>query len=377
VFAGTLVNRLGGFVEPFLVLYLAHRGLSTATIGGYAALVGLGGMISQPLGGVLADRIGRRETFAIGMVGAAASFALLGGARAPWLLAVGGFFAGLFIDVYRPASAAIVADVVDPADRVRAYGLIYWVLNAGFAVAAAVAGVLATAGYGLLFAADALTCLAFAAIVWRFVPGDTRPPHHEHDARGGLAQTLADRTLLAFAALTCMQALVYAQAFSTLPLAMRRDGHGPATYGAVIALNGVMIVLVQPLLLPRLARLARPRVLAGGCLLLAAGFGLEGLTAATLAYALPLLVWTLGEILLSAVGPAVIADLAPAHLRGRYQGVFGLAFGIAFMAGPAVGALLLSGAGARTLFTACAAAAAAAAAGFVALGPRLRARGAA
>jgi MFS family permease len=337
-------------------------------------------MISQPLGGVLADRIGRRETFAIGMAGSAASFALLGAARAPSLLAAGGFLAGLFIDMYRPASGAIVADLVAPEDRVRAFGLIYWVLNAGFALAATVAGLLAAAGYGLLFAADAVTCLAFAAIIWRYVPRDA--PSHHHEARephgrSGLAQTVADRVLVGFVALTCLQACVYSQAFATLPLAMRRDGHGPATYGAVIALNGVMIVLVQPLLLRRLAATGRPRVLAAGCLLLGIGFGLEGLTAATLAYALPLLVWTLGEILLSGVGPAVIADLSPAHLRGRYQGLFGLAFGIAFTIGPAGGALVLSAAGTRVLFAACGAAAAAAALGFLALGPRLRARGAA
>ena len=361
------------------MLYLAHRGLSTATIGGYAALIGLGTVLSQPVGGVVADRVGRREAIAVSMAGAAASFGLLGGARAPWLLATGGMLAGFFIDLYRPASGALVADLVEPDDRVRAYGLIYWVLNVGFAAAATLAGVLAAVGYGLLFAIDGLTCLAFGAIVWRFV--GRRPPPRPEDSparsRGGLTEALADRTLLAFAALTCLQALVYSQAFSTLPLAMRRDGHGPATYGVVIALNGVMIVLVQPFLLRRLGALARPRVLAGGCLLLGAGWGLEGLTSATLAYALPVLVWTLGEILLSAVGPAVVADLSPAHLRGRYQGVFGFAFGLAFMAGPAGGALLLSAVGGRTLFTACACAGIVAAVGFLALGPRLRGRGAA
>jgi dipeptide/tripeptide permease len=134
---------------------------------------------------------------------------------------------------------------------------------------------------------------------------------------------------------------------------------------------------VQPLLLRRLGQIARPVVLAGGSILLGAGFGAMGLTAAALAYALPLLVWTLGEILVSAVGPAVIADLAPPHLRGRYQGLFGLAFGIAFTAGPAGGALLLSAAGPRTLWSAVAAAYALAAAGYLALGPSLRARGAA
>jgi len=94
LFGATLVNRLGGVVQPFLALYLAHRDLPVAQIGLIVALSGAGSLLGQLAGGVVADRVWRREAFAVGMAGAAASFGLLGAAQATWLLVLGGFLAG-------------------------------------------------------------------------------------------------------------------------------------------------------------------------------------------------------------------------------------------------------------------------------------------
>jgi MFS family permease len=131
LFGATLVNRLGGVVEPFPALYLAHRDLPVTQIGLVVALSGLGSLLGQLAGGVVADRGGRREAFAVAMAGAAASFALLGAAHATWLLVVGGFLAGGFTDFYRPATGALVHDLVDADDRPRAYGLLFWAVNLG------------------------------------------------------------------------------------------------------------------------------------------------------------------------------------------------------------------------------------------------------
>jgi MFS family permease len=80
-------------------------------------------------------------------------------------------------------------------------------------------------------------------------------------------------------------------------------------------------------------------------------------------------VWTTGEILVTSVGPATIADLAPAHLRGRYQAVFGTAFSGAYVIAPVTGAALLDTAGGRALWSACAALGLVATAGQLALAP--------
>ena len=63
LFAGMLVNRVGGFVLVFLAIYLTEvRGLSAAQAGAVMSVYGLGAIAGGPLGGALSDRIGRRST---------------------------------------------------------------------------------------------------------------------------------------------------------------------------------------------------------------------------------------------------------------------------------------------------------------------------
>src|SRR5512134_644593 len=71
LFAGSFVNRLGTFVLPFLTLYLTQGGFSPAQAGVAIACYGLGGLVSQVGGGLVADRIGRRNAIAVSMFGAA------------------------------------------------------------------------------------------------------------------------------------------------------------------------------------------------------------------------------------------------------------------------------------------------------------------
>src|SRR5262245_21272077 len=93
--AGTFVNRLGYVVEPFLALYLAGpRSLTPTTVGVVLACFGGGSFVSHIVGGYLADRIGRRATLVIGMVGTAACFMLLASVRHLLLIAVAAALTG-------------------------------------------------------------------------------------------------------------------------------------------------------------------------------------------------------------------------------------------------------------------------------------------
>jgi MFS family permease len=121
VWIGTLVNRLGGFVVSFLALYLTRRrGLSIPEAGAIVSLFGLGSMTAGPLGGVLADRIGRRATMLIGLFGGSASMLALGFAVRPSAIAVSALLLGLISDLYRPAVMAMVADLVPVGKRLVA-----------------------------------------------------------------------------------------------------------------------------------------------------------------------------------------------------------------------------------------------------------------
>src|SRR4051812_17998888 len=79
---GAFVNKVGGFVVPFLALYLTNdRGMSVEEAGIVVSLYGLGSVGSGPIGGALTDRLGRRATLAIATVLGALAMLALGFAR--------------------------------------------------------------------------------------------------------------------------------------------------------------------------------------------------------------------------------------------------------------------------------------------------------
>jgi len=341
LWSGALVNRAGTFVVPFLALYLTgERDVSVAQAGLVLSVLGLGSAIGQPLGGVLADRIGRRRTMVLGMLSSAATLLVLGAAQSFLAVALAAFAYGLCLDLFRPAVQAAIADLVPDADRPRAFALQFWAVNLGFSVGTPLGGFLASRGYWLLFVLDAAASVAFALLILRGVP-ETRPVQHE-DTGGRLRDVLSDRLMLALVASVVAGAVVYLQAFSTLPLVFERDGLGPGSYGLAIGLNGVLIVLLQPLLLGALGRRRRGPLLLAAMLLQGAGFGLTAFADAMPMHIVAISVWTLGEILQAGLLGALVASLAPAHLRGRYMGTFGFSFGAAAFLAPVLGTQVLS-----------------------------------
>jgi MFS family permease len=354
LWSGTLVNRLGSAVGPFLALYLtAERDFSTAQAGVVLTALGVGSAIAQPIGGVLADRLGRRATMLLGLVGAALTLLCVGAATTLPVLLVSVLVYGLFLDLVRPAVQAAVADVVPDRDRVRAYALNFWAINLGFAVAVPLGGFLAERGYWWLFALDAGTSLAFAVVVFLKVP-ESRPERRPDSDPGSLRDVLRDQLLLGLVTCVVLQAAVYMQAFITLPLVVAGDGLGAGGYGQVLGLNGVLIIVLQPLLLGVLARRHRGRMLLLAGVLQGVGIALHGFADTLLGHMAAVFVWTIGEVLQAGLLASVVAGLAPAHLRGRYMGIFGMAFGLAALVGPLLGTQILQHLGEAALWQFCA-----------------------
>jgi MFS family permease len=282
--------------------------------------------------------------------------------------------AAVLIDMFCPAGSALVADLLSAADRVRGYGLIYWAVNIGFAAGALLGGALAQHSFKLLFAVDAAASVAFIALLLAGVP---RRPHRaaeEEGQSGGLGTVLRDRLLVALALVQIAHSAVYLQAFTTLPLAMRDAGLSTAAYGAIIGLNGALIVVAQPLLVAWMGRRDRARMLAGSSAVLGAGFAIDALAGGAAVFVTSVVVWTVGEMLGAAVASALVADLAPPGLRGRYLGVFSAAWGIAAVVAPLAGTAIYQHAGATALWLGCGGLGLAAAAGVLSLGPALRSR---
>ncbi|HSN90874.1 MAG TPA: MFS transporter [Anaeromyxobacteraceae bacterium] len=380
---GTLVNALASFVVPFLALFLVRRGFSPAAAGLLVGMAGAGTIVAGPVGGVLADRVGRRATVLLSLLCTAATTAALafapGAASAAALVAV----LGLGANLYRPAAMALVADVVPQADRARAFGLNYWAVNLGFAVSLVLGGTIAERSFTGLFLADAATTLLFAAVVFGKVP-ETRPAEAaagREPVLRGLAEVARDGVFAVFLVLHVLYASTLLQFFAAAPIDMQAHGVGPAAFGRVLAVNGIVIALLQPLA-PRLtARLDPGRVLAAAALLTGAGYGLFAVFREPILYALAVAILTLGEIAHSPTATALVAHLSPAARRGQYQGAYSMGWGIAFALGPALGSLVLDRLGGTVLWIGCAVLGVATAAGQLAAAParrrRLAAQGAA
>ena len=340
IFVGTLVNRVGTFVEPFLILYLTtQRGFTPTGAGAVLAAYGIGAMASQLTGGFLADRIGRRATLAGSMFASATALGMLGFARGTWEIAAAALFVGLFGDMYRPASQALLADVVPPDRRPYAFALIFWAVNLGFAVAGITAGILAEHGYWLLFAFDAATCAGYAVIVLLGIRRD--PPRIGHDpnkvATAGFRTALRDRTFMILIACWLAQAVAYFQSFLVLPLAVTDAGLSPSAYGLIAATNGLVIVTVQPFVVRWSSRQDPSRTIAVSLTITGIGFWLTTFASTLPAFIVCTVIWTRGEVGMSGHGAAIVSDLADPAARGRYLGLFGLAFGVATFVAPLVG----------------------------------------
>lgn len=346
------VSRAGGVARSFLVLYLTQeRGLSATTAGAVVAAVGVGDIGSQLLGGWLGDRIGRRHTMLVGFLGTAVALLALGSAETLPAICAAAIGVGLMAELFRPVGSAAVADL--PAqERVRAFGLLFWAANLGFTVSTVAAGVLVRQGYGILFWINATASVIAALIVWRHVP-ETRPSTPKAARRALLPVLLRDPVMLVMSAIHVVYFTTFLQAFSTLPLVMAADGHGPGTYGAVLALNGIVIVVVQPIAVKLLDGRDTASVVSISMVLVGIGGGLGAVVHSGAGYAGSVLMWTLGQIGVSVMFGATFAGLAPADLRGRYMGFAAATWSLGAVLGPLLGTALLDHAGRTALWAAC------------------------
>jgi MFS family permease len=353
---GTLLNRLGTFVQPFLAIYLAdERKLGIDAVGRILSLVGLGALGAGPVGGMLADRLGRRSAMAVTTAAAAMAMLALGVTRGGTLIAGCAFALGFFGNMYAPVCAAIIADIVPPEHRQRAYSLRYWAANIGFAVAPVLAGLIASRSYWLLFVGDAATTMALGALVVAVVP-ETMPGARRGAERSAqrLATPYRHGAFMKFVLISSLVMLVFQQVGCTLPIDIRSHSIGQRQFGALIALNGVLIALAQPYVAALVNRIPRVHAMAVGAALTGVGFGLPGVVAPSVpCYAAAILVWTLGEMAVAGATPSIVADFAPAHLRGSYQGALQLGSGFAAFAAPVVGSFVLGRFGADTLWRSC------------------------
>ncbi len=353
--AGGLVNAFGnGITFPFLVIYLHNvRGFSLVTAGLVLAAGNAIGLLAGPVAGPVVDRVGGRVTLGGALVLMAVGYGAYPLVREPWHAFAAALVAGVGNGFFWPSQSTLLAILTPRSRRHAAFALQRVSRNLGIGLGGLAGGLIATTSdptsFTVLFLVDAVTFFGFVGAL-AFVPEPTLPALAEHapDAVGYL-DVLRHRVFVGFVALNVLFVASGYAVFELLPVFVKNEaGVSERAIGMIFLVNTLVIVLAQlPVakLLEGRRRMAALAVMNGiwavaWLVVLGTGAYLEAFAAAAL-FAVAAAIFGVGETLQGPTQGALVADLAPDRLRGRYMAVSTTSWQLGFVIGPAVGGFVL------------------------------------
>jgi predicted MFS family arabinose efflux permease len=356
-----LVNRCGGMVVAFISLYLTEELHFSLPQAGYVlGCFGAGALAGAFFGGRLTDRMGYYPVQLWSLI--------LNGLVLIGLLWVHDFWAmcaAIFIlstvgDAFRPANAVAIARHSTADTRTRSISLMRMAFNMGWTLAPALGGLIAhTLGWSWLFWIDGLTCILAAGLLLWLIPPQTTDD--KKTARAAQAAVVAeqspyrDRQFLTFMVLNLLGALVFMQMIWTVPVFFKQGYHwDEGRIGAVLALNGLLVFLIE---MPLIFRLEGRRTL-----LYFVRFGLLMYALAFICFFLPAgNTWlpALSFMVFISIGEIFVMPFSSNYVYGRamskgssgqYMGVYGMSYSLANIIAPLLSTQIIAAWGYPTLW---------------------------
>jgi MFS family permease len=355
-----VVQTLGrGLTLPFTIIYIHEvRGISLDLAGLLMAFIAVVALAVTGPGGALVDRVGARRMLLFSTSSQMVGCAVIAFATTPLLFAVGFAFLGFNFGVSWPAFNALVAAVTTGDTRQQYFGINFALINLGIGVGGVIGGFYADVTdpttFTVIFLADGACMLVPIFLLLgplRHVQGLAEKPADGHERPGSYLTILRQPAVIWLTALTFLATFVgYGQIEAGLPAFARSVSEvSTRVIGFGFAVNTATIVLLQFVVLRRISGRRRTRVLVVMTGLWAVAWltlGLTGVVAGTVAAAIGVLafngVFALGETLLQPTIPAITNDMAPDHLRGRYNAVSAGAFQAGTILGPVVAGVMLN-----------------------------------
>ena len=357
--AGNALNYFGyGLILPFEIIYLHQiRGFSTSTAGlVLAATMGTAAIATPPTGALL-DRHSAKAIVVAGSLSSALGYAGFAYVDRPWQAFACAIVSGAGIGAAGTANPQLTIRLVKREQRAAAFALNRVAGNFGIGSGATVAGFVVAAAaqrlssFQTLYFFDAVTYAGFALIVLAAVPSPREETVRASDANGtGFRAVARDRPFLTVIAANIVLVVVGHTFFSSIlpPFAKSHTSLGPAAIGILVLVNTSFVVIAQIPSVRVVARMRRTHAFAAASALFAVSLLavlpatlIHSELAATSLLAGVAIVFAIGECAHIVVLGPLVADMAPAHLLGRYMSLYGLTFTISLALGPAIGGLLL------------------------------------
>lgn len=148
--------------------------------------------------------------------------------------------------------------------------------------------------------------------------------------------------------------IVFFQHIGAMPLFIVNElGFSTSTFGLLIAVNTILIILIEVPLNDAMSNWSNLKALSLGALLYGIGFGMMAIMADLTPLIISIAVWTFGEMIFLPSASVYVAEISPAKQRGEYMGYYQMTFSFAFMIGPWLGAQILEHIGSFSLWTGC------------------------
>jgi MFS family permease len=347
-----------GLVLPFLVVYLHEiRGFALSDVG---LLIGLGpliGLLVVGPGGTVIDKYGARVVVMGSLAFLVAADVVLAFAQTLGVATVAIVLQGAAFGVSWPASQSLIAAAVPSRLRQRYFGVNFTLLNLGIGIGGIVGGlfvdVTRPVTFQVIYLADAVTFLPVLYLLLvplrhlagRPVHEDDEPPPAESYLDVLRRPAVGWMMLLSFVS----SYVGYSQLNAGLQAFAREVGEiSTRGLGFAYACNTLVIVVLQLVVLRRIEGRRRTRVICVMALIWSVAWVLLGVSGllpgtlgATLLVASCASVFALGETLMQPTIPALVNDLAPDHLRGRYNALSSGAFSLAAIVAPAIAGWLI------------------------------------
>jgi len=354
---GIALSAIGnGLVLPYTFIYFhTIRGIPTAVAGliiGYGALASL---VISPLVGNMVDKWGPKPVLIVSLVVSAVGYSSLGlirnASQAILVITVCSFGQSAMW----PSQGAISTELTPDHLRERIYGVQFAMLNLGIGIGGLVSSLAVTLDnartFELLFFGDGISYIVYliAVLTLGNVGHRTKKERAEIAARDeGWREVLADKTFVKFwfVAIGAIffgysQIEVGFTAFSTTVSGMQ-----PRDLAWAYATNTFFIAFFQLWVVKKLENTQRKKGVAIAAIIWMfswVSLAISGVVSTgTLVFVIGCqFIFAIGEMIWSPILPSVVNQLAPDHLRGRYNSAATNTWQIALIGGPAVAGTML------------------------------------
>lgn len=334
-----LINRSGTMVLPFMTLYCNHRGYTEIQGGLAVAIYGIGSLVGAFIGGRLSDKLGFYYVQLVALFGGGIMFIILGQMDSYFSICICIFFASLINEAFRPANSSAVAHYSTIENRTQSFSLVRLAINLGWGVGSALAGMLASISYELLFWVDGFTNIAAGLVLLLILPKVSLAQQHKShlpktDAVKGPFQ---DRTFMIFTGFMLLFAFCFFQLFTTVPLYFKEGLKLDEFWiGVIMAMNGIIIALFEMVIVFKLeGKKPYLKLMLYGSLLLALSYCMLNIPLANgfiLASAVIFMV-TVAEITGMPFMNSYYIARTTTENRGRYAAVYTMAWSVAQVTG--------------------------------------------